>query len=119
MNEIKQMTVFGPTKQILGNYITHGWPETIKNCKSKVKPYLNHRTELVLFHDIILKRERVIPAQLRTNTLEKLYAGHQGQEKCKGRARVSVFFLPGINKDIERIAQEYNLCMTYRDVQLK
>ena len=59
--------------------ITHGWPKTIKNCKNEVTPYF--RTELVLFYDIILKKECiVIPALLRTNILEKIYAGHQGEE---------------------------------------
>ena len=41
MNEIKQMTVTELTMQILKNYITHDWQETIKRCKNKVKPNFN------------------------------------------------------------------------------
>ena len=101
MNEIKRMTVSDPTMQILKNYMTRGWPETIKNCKNELKPYFNHRTELVLFHYIILKGEHdVIPAQLRIDILEKIHEGHQGQEKCKRRANVSVFFLSGYTKTL-------------------
>ena len=63
MIEIKQMIVSDPTMQILKNYITHGRPESIKSCKNEEKLYFNHRTELVLFPDIVLKGERiVIPA---------------------------------------------------------
>ena len=98
----RNKTVTDPTMQILKNYITHGWSARIKSYKNEVKPYFNHKTELVLFHDIVLKGGRiVIPVKLRTNILEKIHAGHQGQEKCKRQARVFVFFflffLPCIN----------------------
>ena len=35
-----------------------------------------------------------IPTQLRTISLEKIHVGHQGQEKCKRRARVLSRDLP-------------------------
>ena len=85
MNEIKHDSIRPD------DYVIHGRPETIKSCKKEVKPYFNYRTELVQFHDIVLKEERVvIPAQLRMNILEKLYAGHQGQEKCKRQVSVGL-----------------------------
>ena len=97
----------------------HTWPDRIKQCKKEGQPYFSHWTDLTLFHSLILKEECiVVPAQLQTNILEKIYAGHQGQEKCKRWVRVSIFWL-GINKDIERIIQDCNLCMIYRDAQLK
>ena len=110
----RNKTISDPTMQILKNYIPHGWPETTKSSKNEVKPNFNHRTELVLFHDIEQKGEQtVISAQLRTNILEKIHAGHQGQEKCKRRTRGSAFG-PGINKNIEGIVQECYMCMTDR-----
>ena len=119
MNKIKRMTASELTMQILKNYITHGWPETIKSCKNEIKSYFNNGTELVLFYDIILKGECIImTAQLRTNILEKIHAGHHDQEKCRFWAWVSIFWL-GINKDIERIVQKSKLHMTYKDAQPK
>ena len=71
----------------------HDWPDTIKYCKTEAKSHFNHRTDMTLFHDIILKGERVVtPAQLRTNILEKNHTGHQGQEKCKRWTGESVVF---------------------------
>ena len=103
MNEIKQMTVSDSTMQILKNYITHGHRQ-LKALKNEIKHYFNHRIQLVQFHNIVLKGEYVvIPAQLRTNILEKIHAGHQGYEKCKRRARLSGFFWGGGLVYIERI----------------
>ena len=91
MNE-KNMTVSDLTMQKQKHYITHVWQEIIKSSKNEVKHYFNHRTELVLFYNILLKGEHVIiPAQLRTNIVEKIYTDHQGQEKCKCQSRLSVF----------------------------
>ena len=93
--------------QILTDFIIYGWLDTIKQCKKETRPYFIHRTDLTLFHILILRERIVVLAQLRTNIRQKLHAGHQGQEKCKCRVRVSVFGA-GINKDIERVVQDCN-----------
>ena len=55
---------------------------------------------------LILKGTRiVIPKKMKLNILERLHTGHLGQEKCKRRARATVFW-PGINKDIEKMVNQ-------------
>ena len=84
MMEIKQKTVSDPTIQTLKNYIMHDWPGIIKYCKTDAQLCFNYRTDLMLFHDIILKGERiVIQVKLPTYIFEKIHACHQGKEKCK------------------------------------
>lgn len=44
----------------------------------------------------------VIPEKMRQDILHGIHEGHLGVEKCKRRARDTVFW-PGINKDIEKL----------------
>ncbi len=62
-------------------YITQGWSEIIRNCKAEAQTYFDYRMDLMLFHDILKSERVVIPAQLRTNIIEKIHAGHQGKKK--------------------------------------
>ena len=48
--------------------------------------------------------------------LQKVHAGHLGQEKCTKRAR-QVIFCPRINQDIDRMTGSCSTCLAYRDRQ--
>ena len=96
----------------LKDIIMSGWPKEQTNCSECVQPYWNYRDEMTVQNGLILKGTRiVIPKKMKLNILERLHIGHLGQEKCKRRARVTVFW-PGINKDIEKMV---NQCSDYID----
>lgn len=50
--------------------------------------------------------------------LHRIHEGHLGVEKCKRRARETVF-CPGINKDIERLISRCETCQKHRNKQTK
>ena len=66
---------------------------------------------------MILKNSRiVIPKQLRKQILEKIHTGHMGQEKCKQRARSTVFW-PGITNEIINLVRQCEICEEARPSQ--
>ena len=79
-----------------------------------LRPYWCYRDELSVEDGVILKGDRVlIPESMRADVMKRLHAGHQGVEKCKLRAKISVFW-DGINKDIEEVIQRCDVCQTHQ-----
>lgn len=91
----------------------NGWP--VGSC-----PLFYHiRGELSVVDGLLLKQHRiVIPRALRQEVLQRIHEGHLGVEKCKRRARDSVFW-PGVNKDIERLIGTCDIYQTHRNKQTK
>ena len=92
LEEIRDETARDPELSSLRELIVNGWPEKRENCPSTLHGYWNYRDELAVENGIILKGTRiVIPKSLRPALLRQLHYAHQGAEKCKLRARGSVF----------------------------
>jgi len=76
--------------------------------------YWNYRDELGVEDGIILKGSRIIiPQSLRADVLKQLHYAHQGVEKCRLRAKSSVFW-DGINRDIEKRIGACAQCQTHQ-----
>ena len=58
----------------------------------------------------------IIPSPLRTDMLKLIHQGHLGIEKCKQRARFSMYW-PGINKQIEQLVSSFSTCLNHRNKQ--
>ncbi|RXN30291.1 retrotransposon-like family member retr-1 [Labeo rohita] len=77
------------------------------------------RDDLCVVDGILLKQNRiVIPQSLRQDILHRIHEGHLSIEKCKRRARETVFW-HGINKDIEKMVRQCDTCQKYRNNQTK
>ena len=70
------------------------------NCKET-----SHLNGLVLKGDMI-----IIPSVMRREILSKIHEGHLAAEKCKKRARQSVFW-PGLNNQIEQVVERCETCL--------
>lgn len=93
--------------------IDDGWPAG--SCPQFYHVY----GDLSFVDGLLLKKGRiVIPQTLRIDVLNRIYEGHLGIEKCKGRARESVYW-PGLNKDIETLISECETCQKHRSKQTK
>ena len=67
----------------------------------------------------ILKGDKiVIPEQLRTQVLQAIHTGHQGETKCILLARDSVFW-PGISTDIRRMVKNCGIYGKHQPAQAK
>ncbi|UYV70092.1 K02A2.6-like [Cordylochernes scorpioides] len=60
----------------------------------------------------------VVPSSLRKTMLQIIHEGHLGMDKCKIRARQSIFW-PGINKQIEDLISKCEICIRNRRSQEK
>ena len=68
-----------------------------------IKPYWKFQGDLSLADDLLLYHNRIIvPEKLQMETLNMLHCGHQGIQRCRLRARSSVWWL-----NISRIIQDY------------
>ena len=73
-------------------------------------PYWQAQGNLTLRGNLLLHGNRiVIPASMQRETLNKLHKGHQGIERCRLRARMSVW-LPGMSSQIEKLVKTCSHC---------
>ena len=99
-----------PRLQSLAEIIVRGWPEDVNDVPKALRPYHNHRNELIVEDGLILKGEAlIIHQQKREKMLHKIHEGHQGISKCQYQARHCVYW-PGINQDIKRTVESCATC---------
>ena len=81
--------------------------------------YYHYRDEITTQNGVLLKGTRVIiPNSLRPDILKRIHEGHLGIEKCKRRARQSVYW-PSMNRDIEITVGKCEQCQVHRYKQQK
>ncbi len=97
-----------PTMNMLKETVYNGWPAYHKDCPLPLRPYWEFRDRLSVEDGLVVQSERVvIPEKLRPEMLDRLHEGHLGIEKCRLRAKDSMYW-PGIDQQIE---QRVNKCL--------
>ena len=118
LEQFQKETEKGQTLQVVKGYIMNGWPKSsdIDPC---IKPCYKIRDDLSHVYNLILKNQRiVVPTVLRQEMKETLHTGHSGIERCKRRARDTLYW-PGINAHLEDCVASCTTCMEYRNQQQK
>ena len=116
---IRQETVNDGELQCLSETVLKGWPEYRSECPEPIIQYWNYRDEISIVDGIVMKGVRiVIPKVLRKEVLEQIHFAHLGIEKCKLRARDSVFW-PNINHDISELVSKCEACREHLDMNVK
>ena len=78
-------------------YCQGGWPSK-HQIPPQVKPYWEARASLTVCNDLLLYNNCiVVPQTLQKDTMDKIHEGHQGIERCRIRAKSSVWW-PGLSK---------------------
>jgi hypothetical protein len=112
--ELHEETARDPVLNALKEIIHHGWPENIKEIPTNLRPYWPYRDELAIESGVIFKGKQVlIPPPLRADILKRLHSSHFGIEKTRHLSRESCYW-PNINKDIEVMCKECELCQEYQ-----
>ena len=98
------------TCALVMQYCREGWP-TKHEVNATIRPYWEARGELTLSrNNLLLYNSRiVIPASMQQKTLTKLYHGHQGIDRCRQRAKISVWW-PGISRHVEDFVRKCQYC---------
>ena len=89
------------------------WPEQ-KFISPTQMPYFKERSHLTVCNNLLLFDGRiVVPEALRNETLQKVYTGHQGMERCRERVAVSVWW-PGVTSDVREMVNKCRKCAELR-----
>ena len=104
---------------ILKHTIMQGWPKNIKQVPPELQPYWTFREELTIEDGLILKGTRiVIPNKQGQAILKQLHEGHLGLNKCKLRAKETVYW-PRLNTELENLVLNCELCLKYSTAKCK
>ena len=98
---------------ILKHIIQQGWPKIIKEVPTDVQKYWTFHEELTIEDGLVFKGTRIImPDKKRDKILKLIHEGHLGLNKCKMRAKETVYW-PGINEQLEQLILNCQLCLKY------
>ena len=103
----------------LRDFVMNGWPNDRSLIPASIIPYWPYKEELGYYNGILLKCDRVIiPSSLVQDVLKDIHRGHLGIEKCRLRARRSVFW-PNMNIDIAKLVNSCVQCQVHAGPQNK
>ncbi|UYV79648.1 K02A2.6-like, partial [Cordylochernes scorpioides] len=95
------------------DYCEKGWP-TKNELSAEAKAFWCLRYEMSVIDGLLMRNSRIyIPKSLRSKVLNSLHEGHLGIEKCRGRARSSVWW-PRISKEIGELVRNCPNCIEER-----
>ena len=87
---LRQYAVADPVYSAVMKHCLGGWPER-HAIEPALKPYWKVQGELSVQNNLLLfQKHIVVPQSLQNETLEKLHNGHQGIQRCRHRASISV-----------------------------
>ena len=114
LEQVRQATRNDVQFQTLKRTILDGWPETRKMCPPSILEYWNHRDELSVADDIIIRAQKiVIPTSLRLDMTQAVHESHMGVEKSLQRAK-DIMFWPRMTSDITNFVLKCDICHQYR-----
>ncbi len=98
-----------PLCSLIIKYCRTGWPGKTR-INEAIAPYWEAQGDLTLHGNLLLCDNRiVVPASKQQETLEKIHAGHQGIQRCRLRAKVSVWW-PRLSRQIEELVKNCPHC---------
>ncbi|UYV72120.1 K02A2.6-like [Cordylochernes scorpioides] len=94
-------------------YCEKGWP-TKNELSAEVKAFWFLRYEMSVIDGLLMRNSRIyIPKSLSSKVLNSLHEGHLGIEKCRGRARSSVWW-PRISQEFGELVRNCPNCIEER-----
>ena len=97
-------------RQVIG-YVLNGWPQVVPE---NLRAYQQVQGELSVMDGLLVYNSRiVVPVSQRKIILHKLHASHQGLNKCRERAQLSVWW-PGLSTQLKELI---NTCETCREAR--
>ena len=96
LDKYRNAQAVDPICSTVSTYCKSEWPDKHK-IELALKPFWKVRGELTVHDNLLLCGSRiVVPKSLQHETLQKIHLGHQGIQRCRLRAKMSVWW-PGIS----------------------
>ena len=119
LSSLQKATEADPVITTLKITIRKGWPERKADVQPELKVYFDIRDELVIEEELVFKGLRcVVPAVARQEALERIHAGHIGQEGCVCCSRERVYW-PGMSSQIKDFVSRCETCQKFTRAQQK
>lgn len=98
-----QTSVEDETGAALIRYCKEGWPKANSPLPINLREYWRDHPSISVSQGLLLKDQRlIIPKSFRKEMLLRLHEGHQGINRCRARARDSVWW-PTLNGELEQL----------------
>ncbi|XP_063635188.1 uncharacterized protein K02A2.6-like [Cydia splendana] len=112
--EVQRCTKEDNELQNLIKVIKRGWPNEKDKLNDTLKCYWNIRDELTTDFGMVWKGNRIVIQKcMRHDMLKKIHSSHFGLDKCKLRARETVYW-PNINSQLQDYLSNCQACLTYK-----
>lgn len=119
MNQFKTATQEDDDLKVVYEYCKEGWPDKLKYESSNLKTYFKIKNDLYVECGLVMLNDKiVVPTSLRKEMLTLIHEGHFGMEKCKSRARESLYW-PGMSRDIEIMVSKCEVCEKFGKANTK
>ena len=103
INQIRVATHEDDELVLLKHTFTQGWPSTINEVPNVLQPYWTFREEFMVEGGIVLKGTQIVILTKKFEAiLKSIHEGHLGVNKCKLRAKDTVYW-PGLNDQFEKL----------------
>ena len=101
MEEFKEETAKDETLQLHYRQIKQGWLDSVKKTDPAIKPYWPLRNDISIEDELLifLGSRVIVPNSLRGNIFQQIHGWHFGIEKCKLRAKSSVYWPSNIPRN--------------------
>ena len=117
--KIKNATKQDEEMQILRDTVLKGWPQRKDQVPPIIRPYWNFRDEITFVEEMLFKGQKlIVPKSLRKEMLAIIHESHLGINKCKSRARDSLFWI-GMASDVEQTVRNCTVCAQNQRANVK
>lgn len=94
-------------------YSQNGWPKK-SNLDEGLLPYFASKDYISYASEYLLYKARlIIPSSLQLEMLNKIHSGHLGLNKCRARARQSVWWI-GLSSQLKNVVEFCPKCIEHR-----
>ena len=109
LKEIAEEQLNDPVCVEIAQYCDQGWPDK-SDLSAPLKQYYQLSSEISVVNGLLMRNSRIIiRTKLREEVLAQIHAGHQGLNRCRERARQSVWWL-GLSKEIQNLVENCQKC---------
>ena len=117
--KIKNATKQDEEMQILRDTVLKGWPQRKDQVPPIIRPYWNFRDEITFVEEMLFKGQKlIVPKSLRKEMLAIIHESHLGINKCKSRARDSLFWI-GMASEVEQTVRNCTVCAQNQRANVK
>lgn len=113
LNKFREAQASDESCKMIKLFQQQGWPDKSK-VPQHLQIYYQYKDDFAEIGGLLVKEARIIvPAKLRQEILSIIHQGHFGINKCRERAKISVWW-PGLSTQIKEMVTKCTECVENR-----